>query len=34
VRNGIDEEVLIKTGDAFALAVVAHARNMESQRNG
>lgn len=28
-RHGIDADVLLATGDAFALAVVAHAREME-----
>lgn len=29
---GIDADVLRATGDAFALAVVAHAENMEAAR--
>jgi len=30
VREGIDADVLIATGDALALRVVAHARTMEA----
>lgn len=31
-RNGIDSETLLRTGDAFALAVVDHARDVEAAR--
>ncbi len=34
VRNGIDAEVLLATGDGLALAVVDHARKQEAARNG
>lgn len=30
--DGIDADTLLKTGDAFALAVVAHAREVEAAR--
>ena len=32
VREGIDAELLERTGDALALRVVAHAREMEATR--
>lgn len=30
VRSGIDEEILLDTGDALALALVKHARTVEA----
>lgn len=34
VRNGLDEAEVLRIGDAFALAVVEHARRVEGQGNG
>lgn len=34
VRDGEDAETLLATGDAFAQAVVAHARQQEAASNG
>lgn len=34
VRNGVDGDVLLATGDAFAIAVVEHAMRCEEQAGG
>ncbi|ARU90604.1 hypothetical protein [Pseudomonas sp. M30-35] len=34
VRTGIDADVLIATGNALALHLVEHARNVEEARDG
>ncbi|RHW22110.1 hypothetical protein [Pseudomonas jilinensis] len=34
VRNGIDAEVLVATGNALALHLVEHARSIEEAQNG
>jgi hypothetical protein len=34
VRNGIDAQRLLDTGDGLALILVEHARTLEAQRHG